>query len=115
MNSYLVQMEHVLTQANVVMVKSIAGTPLMKLIVVSPTFKISHSNCIMYAPCNINIAIYLQNLNIYIPAFLHSNIFQLMGVPITSFSVLMESVSLEPSSAIMMMTVETGAMKTLAV
>lgn len=38
-----------------------------------------------------------------------------MDVPVCSFSVLMENVSHEPLSVTMMMTVETGVMKILAV
>lgn len=70
-NSYHVQMEHVLMPASDVMAKSIAEIHLMKLI--------AH-----------------------------------VDVPVRSFSVLMESASHEPLSVTMMMTVEIGVMKTLA-
>lgn len=70
-NSYHVQMEHVLMQASDVMAKLIAEILLMKLI--------AH-----------------------------------MDVPVRSFSVLMENASHEPLSVTMMMTVEIGVMKTLA-
>lgn len=113
MNSFLVPMEHVLTPANAVMAKWTAEMPPMKLTAVSTA--VAHLRTIVALVTTLNARFFF-----FAPAqdnvmSFGSSSFQLMLALITSFSVGMETVSLGPLSVIMMTTVETGVMKTLAV